>query len=215
MNCCKSSQCIGIEEVFDDRMAESDLKRYERRGPSKMTRRMLDALRSYSLKGGSLLDIGGGVGIIQHELVREDLAAIVNVDASPAYSHYARKEAERRGYAGLAEYHVGNFVDIAPTLSQADIVTLDRVICCYDDMTGLVNASMSRSKRLLGVIYPIDRWIFRVIFSTVNWVQKLLKRNYNMFAHRNADVESLIEKGGFKRKYYHRGFLWQVAVYEK
>lgn len=215
MNCCKSSQCLGIEEVFDDRMAESDLKRYRRKGPSKMTRRMLDALRRYELKGASLLDIGGGVGIIQHELAGEQLSAVINVDASPAYSQYAQREAQKRGYAGIAEYHIGNFVDIAPTLSQADVVTLDRVICCYDDMPGLLTSSLSRTKHLLGVIYPIDRWIFRAVFSAVNWIQNLLKRNYNMFAHRNAAVEALIAQGGFIRKYYHRGFLWQVAVYEK
>ena len=82
-------------------------------------------------------------------------------------------------------------------------------------MNGLVSASVAKSGQLFGVIYPIDRWIFRVVFSTVNLIQKALRRNYNMFAHRNAAVEAVIEQGGFERKYYHRGFLWQVALYEK
>jgi magnesium-protoporphyrin O-methyltransferase len=215
MNCCKSNQCLGIEEVFDTGMAESDLKRYTKKGPSKATRRLLEALRKYELRGESLMDIGGGIGIIQHELVQDEIKSVVNVDASPAYSEFAKREAVRRGYDDRAQYLVGDFVDLASDLEPADIVTLDRVICCYDDMEALVSASVKKSKRLLGVIYPIDRFIFRFVFAAVNFIQNLFNRNYNMFAHRNEEVEALIAAGGFNRKYYHRGFLWQVAVYEK
>ncbi len=215
MDCCKSRQCIGIEEVFDTKTAEDDLKRYKKKGPSKMTRLLLDQLRKHELKGASLMDVGGGVGIIQHELIGAEIGRVINVDASTAYSQFARREAEQRGYVDRAEYHIGDFVQIAPGLDPVDIVTLDRVICCYDDMTRLVVSSVNKAKWFFGVIYPIDRSLYRAAFGFANALLKLFKKNFNVFVHRNGAVEALIEADGFRRIYYKRGLFWQVALYEK
>jgi len=215
MNCCKSNQCIGIEQTFDTKTAESDLAEYLENGPSPQTRELLKAVRGFGIQGAVLMDVGGGVGIIQHEAAGLEAARIINVDASPSYSLVARREAERRGYHELAEYHVGDFVRIAQELDTADIVTLDRVICCYDDMPALVQAAAGRAGRVLAVVYPIDRWVIRLGVGIANAVQTLLRRPFHIFAHSNAAVEAIIEKAGFQRRYYRRGFFWQVAVYEK
>jgi hypothetical protein len=53
-------------------------------------------------------------------------------------------------------FQYGDFVALAPALSAADVVTLDRVICCYDDMPALVGRSAALAERLYGVVYPRD-----------------------------------------------------------
>ena len=215
MDCCKSSQCTGIEETFDAELAAEELEDYRSKGPNKETHAMLTGIRAQGVDGARLLDIGGGVGVIQHELARYGAASIVNVDASPAYSTVARQEAEGLGYAARAEYRVGNFVDIAPELAPADVVTLDRVICCYDDMPGLVSAAVAKARRVLGVVYPVDRWFIRFGMFVANGFQALMRRPFRIFAHRNAAVEAIIAAGGFERKFYRRELFWQVAVYAK
>lgn len=214
MSCCTSTQCQGIEEVFDAELADDELEEYRRDGPSKTTLRLLEAIRAQNGHARSLLDIGGGIGAIQHELA-PDLDAIVNVDASPAYSQAARSEAERRGYAERADYRVGDFVRLAPEIPGSDIVTLDRVLCCYDDMAGLVDAAAGKAQNILGLVYPVDRIVFRAGFAVINFVQRILRRPFRMFIHNSRAVDDRIRNAGFRPEFQHKSLIWQVVVYAK
>lgn len=113
-------QCVGLERLFNERTARRELKRYRRKGPVKSTRLLLELLKSSDLRGATLLDVGGGVGILQHELVAAGVQRTWDVDASTSYLAVARAEAERRGYADRAAYLHGDFVELAPQVSDAD-----------------------------------------------------------------------------------------------
>ncbi|MBI2171194.1 MAG: hypothetical protein HYU30_04125 [Chloroflexi bacterium] len=82
MNCC---QCQGIEDFFSSRLAARELKHYRKKGPWKTTTMLIEALKREGLSGATLLDIGGGVGAIQHELLKASAGSATNVDASTAY----------------------------------------------------------------------------------------------------------------------------------
>ena len=66
MGCC---QCQGIESMFDKKAAKRELKRYLKKGPSKTTIMLLDAVNKVGVQGLTFLDIGGGIGAIQHALL--------------------------------------------------------------------------------------------------------------------------------------------------
>jgi hypothetical protein len=66
MNCC---QCQGLETLFNEQYVTKELSRYRNKGPEKTTRLLIDALKAEGVQGMALLDIGGGVGVIQHELL--------------------------------------------------------------------------------------------------------------------------------------------------
>ena len=215
MQCCKSPQCIGIENVFDNGYASDDLKRYYKKGPSKQTQMLIDQAAQLDLSGGTLLDIGGGIGIIQHELAGQGLEKIISVDASAAFSQVCREEASRRGYASRAEHHVGNFVDLAAQLPPADIVTLDRVICCFDDMPALVQSSASKARRLYGLVFPVDSWYAKLARGAFNFYQAVLRKPFRLFTHSSRQVEELVLQAGFKPVQIRRGWIWQVRIYEK
>ncbi len=215
MNCCSNAQCKGIEQTFDDSVAIQDLKTYKKKGPSKTTRLLLTAIQTLGVKDASLLDIGGGIGAIQLEMLKAGVAQVTNVDASPAYSQTARKEAARLGWGDRVTYHVGNFVDIAPTLAPVDIVTLDRVICCYNDMPALVQASVSRAQRVYGVVFPKDVWWVKLGIGIFNRIQELLRNPFHIFAHPTKEIEAFVREKGFERVYTHRGVFWQVIVFAK
>lgn len=83
----------GIECSFDWQRARRDLKSYRKNGPAKSTRVLLDVLKSAGVEGKTLLDVGGGIGAIQHELVAADADCVVSVEAASAYVDLAQTEA--------------------------------------------------------------------------------------------------------------------------
>lgn len=213
MKCC--NQCDGLERMFDDALAREELADYRENGPEDTTRLLLDAIRARGVAGLTLLDIGGGVGTIQHELLRAGVERGVNVDASTAYLDAARGEAERLGLADRMTFHHGDFVALAPQIEAADIVTLDRVICCYPDMQALVSLSASRARRFYGVIFPHDHALYRLLQRVMNLYFRLTRNPYRFFVHPTQAVEALLTAQGFRRAYRQTTWFWQVMLYER
>lgn len=213
MNCC---QCQGIELTFDDKMARGELEDYREKGPSKGSKLLIETLKGEGVEGKSLLDIGGGIGAIQHELAAAGASSIVNVDASSSYLNVAREEAIRRGYAGMASYYHGDFVELAPQIEAADIVTLDAVICCYHDMAALVGLSAERARKLYALIFPYDVWYLKAIRPFGSVYFWLRQNPYRFFLHATDEVDALLRSKGLERKITRRvSLIFQMIVYER
>lgn len=213
MNCC---QCQGIEEVFDTKTAKNDLKRYHKKGPAQSTRFLLDWLKQLGETKLTLLDVGGGVGIIQHELLQAGVVeTAVHVDAASPYLRVSQKEARRLGHADRVTYQFGNFVDLAPRLETADIVTLDRVLCCYHDMPALVNAAAGHSDKYIGLVFPRDRLVFKWVVHLVNLIYRLSKNPFRIFIHPTKEIDTRLSQLGFQRILHKAKFFWQSMVYVK
>lgn len=212
MSCC---QCRGIETLFDERTARRDLRRYRRKGPLTTTRILLDALKREGVRGATLLDIGGGVGAISNELLRAGASGATVVDASPAYLQSAQEEAARQQHRDRIEYHQGDFVEVAPLIEAADIVTLDRVICCYDEMEALVSASARRAQRLYGLVYPRETWWNRLGVSLANIACRVGDTPFRVFVHPPDAVDRIIREAGLTRCFYRTTPIWQVVVYAR
>ena len=212
MNC---RQCQGIEEVFSEAYVTKELKRYRSHGADKTTRMLINALKADNIQGMTLLDIGGGVGAIQHELLAAGLRSATDIDASSAYLAAAKSEAQRRGYSERVTYQHGNFVDLAANLMSADIVTLDRVICCYHDMEKLVGLSVARAGKLYGVVYPRDTWWMKIGLATQNLIMWLIRNPFRTYVHPTQAVEAVISSNGFKRRFHRQTFAWQVAIFAR
>ena len=73
MSCC---QCQGIETQFDRKSVAKDLEHYRKKGPNKTTNMLIEALKAEGIEEMVLLDIGGGVGAIQHELLKPALVKL-------------------------------------------------------------------------------------------------------------------------------------------
>lgn len=207
------SQCQGIEHEFGEREARAQLRRYRRRGPSGTTRELIEVLVKLGVEGCSLLDIGGGVGAVQHGLLAAGAGGARSVDASRAYSEIAREESERRGLTDCIESTHGDFVALAESIAPADVVTLDRVLCCYHDVRTLVSASAARARRLYGLVYPRDVWWLRPAFALGNLILRLRRSSFRIFLHPTADVERLIAAEGLRPTYLRSHGMWQVAVF--
>jgi 2-polyprenyl-3-methyl-5-hydroxy-6-metoxy-1,4-benzoquinol methylase len=224
MDCC---QCKGIETLFNKKEARNNLKAYRKHGPAKTTRILLEALKNELAKPGkpgepgrgieatTLLDIGGGIGAIQHELLRASVERATSVEASAAFLKAAQEEAERQGHAERVSYYHANFVDIAPQIPAADIVTLDRVICCYHDMQALVGLSVAKASMLYGLVYPRDTWWMRAGVSISNLYFRIVRNPFRVYIHRPRAVDSLVRDTGLQERFYKTSGPWQVVVYAR
>lgn len=212
MNC---TQCQGIEELFSEEYVAKELKRYRKRGPDKTTRMLIEALKEEEVRGLTLLDIGGGLGAIQHEMLGVGVQSATDVEASTAYLNATKEETARRGYGDRVTYQHGNFVDLAENVPPADIVTLDRVICCFPDMQRLVGLSVARTGKLYGLVYPRFVWWTKVWLAIQNLFLSLSRSSFRSYLHPTEAVEALIRSHGFSRRSYQRTFVWQVVVYAR
>ena len=213
MSCC--GQCRGIESVFDEAVARRDLRRYRRKGVTGSTRRLITEITADGVAGLTFLDIGGGIGQLQHELMARGARGGTSVDASPAYQQAARSEAVRRGYTDRMRYIGGDFVACADSVEPAGIVTLDRVICCYPDMPALLGAAAPLAGRTLGIVFPRNTRLIRAGVAIVNLVQRLRRHPFRAYIHDPREVEAVLARHGLRRRILHEGFLWRVMVYAR
>lgn len=209
-NCCEIT-----DNAFTEEEARADLRNYRRSGPSKQTKLILEALRSLGLKNARLLDIGGGIGAIHHELLGNVALEATHVDASSAYLKEAEQEAVRRGHTEQVRFIHADFTDVASELPQADIVTLDRVVCCYPDFRRLLKTAANHSQRALAFTYPREVWYLRMGLKIINFFQRLRRDPFRVFLHPVAEMDALLKGEGFKRVSLRRLFVWEMALYQR
>jgi magnesium-protoporphyrin O-methyltransferase len=210
-DCCN----IDYDVHFDADEARGDLLRYRSKGPEGSTQRLIRLLVAEGVGGATLLDIGGGVGIVQLELLDAGVASSMDVDASRPYLSVAESEAAERGFKGRTAYRHGDFVALADEIEPADVVTLDRVICCYPDVDSLVSLSARHARRLYALVYPVDRWWTRAVGRVLNLITRLSRSDYRMHIHPAERVDRLIRDAGLERRHRHVGMVWQTAVYAR
>jgi tRNA1(Val) A37 N6-methylase TrmN6 len=215
MGCSRCSQCIGIEREFDNKLATKELQKYRNEGPIEKTRVLIDALRAEGISGATLLDIGGGIGAIQHELLKAGVSSCINVEVSQAYINAATEEARLQGHEDRITHLLGDFVDLAADIPQCDIVTLDRVICCYHDVKSLVEKSAVRARVLYGLVYPLNSWTARFAGFLENLSHRFHRSPFRFFVHPPEVVEEILHKEGFEQRFYQEAGMWQIVVYRR
>ena len=203
----------GCVNTFSTKDAEADLQRYRKDGPDATTRALIDAIRGEGIEGASLLDIGGGIGAIQLQLLAAGLERSSSVDASEAYIAVAREEAARRGFGDRATHRFGTLADVATEIDGADVVTLDRVVCCSSDLPALLGTAVDRARRMVGLVYPRPTWWNRAAAYAINAFGWLTRDATRWHLHPEAEIRGILERAGFERRDIDRTFVWQVALY--
>jgi magnesium-protoporphyrin O-methyltransferase len=206
--------------MFDARRARKDLRRYSRRGARGATRRLLDAVLASVRERGAAdfthLDIGGGVGVLQHELARDGAVHTTAVDASRPYLEVLRQAAAERGYEARQTRIEGDFTEVAGRVEPATVVTLDKVICCYPDMVALVRASARKATALYGIVVPRDTAWVRVAVGLANWfLRRPLGRQFQAFAHSHRAIDRVCAEEGLHLFRDDSGLWWCVRLYQR
>lgn len=214
MACC--TRPCPAATLFSTRIARRELKRWRRKGPDKLTRRLVEAVLRCDLPAEpTLLDVGGGVGAIHHELLDRGFVRAAHVDASAAYVAAAREEADRLGHGDRVAFWVGDFPALAETVPQADVVTLHRVVCCDPDYRGMLQAAAGRARRVVAFSYPRPLIGVRVVIAIINFSLRLLRSAFRVHAHPPHAMSAVLEHAGFRRVFGGGSWLWAVDVFER
>ena len=209
-NCCEME-----DNTFGADEAKANLRDYRKRGPAKQTKLILEAVRSLGLQDASLLDVGGGIGAIHHELLKDMASEAMHVDASSAYLKIANEEAQRQGHSERVKFIHADFTDVVDELPQVDVVTLDRVVCCYPDFRSLLKAAASKSRKAIALTYPRETWWLKMGIAVVNFFQKLRKDPFRGFVHPVVEMEALLNGEGLRRVSTRRLFVWEMSLYRR
>ena len=213
MVCC-TGYCAA-EAQFNHKVAERDLRRYRRRGADATTRLLLAELRRRPLEGRHLLDVGGGIGVISGELSDARVASAVTVEASPAYLEVAQREVRPKYGSRPTQFVLGDFAVIAGTLPDADVVTLDRVVCCYPDPEALLGAAAAKTRQVLAFTYPRDRWYVRTMFAFGNFWLRLTGKKFRAFVHGPEQMAAVLEAAGLVRATQRKTLVWMLDLYQR
>jgi 2-polyprenyl-3-methyl-5-hydroxy-6-metoxy-1,4-benzoquinol methylase len=206
--CCDPRGC---NDMFGPRFARHLASRYRKRGLDKTAARMVAYVVDRGLDGASVLEIGGGVGAIQLELLGQGASRTTNLELVDAYDTDATNLAEK---AGMRDRMTRSQVDIAATPGEVethDIVVLHRVVCCYPDYERLLTAAADHAKRLLVFSYPPRNWATRTLTRLENVGFRLRGKSFRTFAHSPAAMVAVAEGRGMHTEYSYRGPVWQVV----
>lgn len=216
MGGCCGGGIPACDHVFDERTARDDLRALRRDGPPWATRTLIEALADgLSLEGLSVVDIGAGVGAVHLALLERGAGSAVDLDGSAAYVSAARDEADRRGVGDRVRYLLGDATALAADLEPADIVALDRVVCCYPDAPALMATAARLARRRVGFVYPRDTWWARAGVTIANPLLFWRSAGYRMRVHPAAAVTAPLAAAGLTLRRRVEGRLWRVETWER
>ncbi len=211
-DCCTPK---GYRQIFSEKSARAEAKRFRRRGLDRTSRRIADLLKAQQVAGRTLLEVGGGVGAIEIELIRAGIARAVNVELTPTYEEAAGELLQEAGLADRVERRVMDFAESGGEVEAADFVVMNRVICCYPDMPKLAAAAAERARKALVLSFPNSRWWTRVGLAVVNFGFRVFRVQFHVFTHPPELILETVERHGFTTRYNRRGLLWQMAALER
>lgn len=212
MGCCETEV---LDQQFGVRRAAADIRRYRRRGPLPTAQIMLRGLEANLPPGATLLDIGGGVGVLHHELLDRGVSRAWEVEPSAAFILAAAEEAERRGHTGRVEFINADVRRVADSLPVVDVVTMDRVVCCDPDYEGLLPVALGKAQQLFAYSYPRAHWGIRAVTAAQNAVRALRGTRFRVFVHSPDRMEAVVRAAGFDRIFQARSAVWYAGVYTR
>lgn len=211
-DCCTPQ---GYRTIFSEKSAVKQARRYRRKGLDGTSRRIFDLVKKRGVEGKTLLEVGGGIGAIEIELLKAGMAKAVNVELATTYEAAAGDLLGQVGLAGRVERKVMDFTEAREEVGTADVVVMNRVICCYPDMPKLVGAAAQHAKDVVVMSFPNDRWWSQLGLSFGNFLFGLFRIQFRVFWHPPDNILAAVEQHGFRTTFNERGFLWQVAALEK
>jgi len=155
-----------------------------------------------------VLEVGGGVGAVPLELLRAGGTRATVVEMSSAYDEQARRLAERAGLAGRVTRRTGDFAT-ARDIPAADIVVLNRVVCCDPDGPRLTGAAAGHARSLLVMTYPRTGWWTRLAVGGVNLVERMRRHAFRVYVHPPASIMAAATAEGLEPDALHRGLFWE------
>jgi len=176
---------------------------------------MLAAASEPGLEGARVLEIGGGVGALQAELLGAGAEQGEVVELVAAYEPYALELARERGLEGRTSFRVVDVLEEPEAVEPADVVLLNRVVCCSPDGVELAGRAAALSRRTLVLSFPRDALWVRVGIRVVNAGLAAFGRSFRVFAHPRRALVAAAEAEGLSLAVGWHGAAWELAAFRR
>ena len=175
------------------------LENYKKKGLGDTSTAIADELAARGLAGSTVLEIGCGTGALLLELLRRGAVSATGVDLSPKMIQLANALAGESGQSNSISFEVGD--GAVKGLASSDIVILDAVLCCYPDVTALVENSSSVASKYYAFAVPDDRrFAVRVLKPLLPLQWFFMRRGgFKFFIHPTLTICKLLEARGFRQ----------------
>jgi SAM-dependent methyltransferase len=207
--CCNPTD---YRRLFSSKQARRDARRFRRRGLRGTSRDLVEL--ACDVHAASVLDVGGGVGAIELELLAAGAERATNVELSGGYEDTATALIAERGVEARVERRVGDFV--TAELEPHDVVVLHRVVCCYPDVDTLVGTAADHARHVLLLTYPQDGPVVRLAFRAINVWLRLSGCGFRTYVHRPERIAAVAAEHGLQlERSRRRGRGWESAAYRR
>jgi SAM-dependent methyltransferase len=198
--------------MFSAKQARLDARRYRERGLGGTSRRLVELAGDVS--GESVLEVGGGVGAIELDLLAAGADRATNVEISGEYEEAAAELLAERKLIERVDRRVADFVN--EPVEPHDVVVMHRVVCCYPDVDRLVGIAAASTRRRLLLTYPRERPWTRVGIAAINLFMRISGSDFRAFVHPVARITAAAQREGLALERRERpGLIWENAAYER
>ena len=205
----------GQEELFKERFARRVARRYRRKGPDPMARSLSRRASVHGIEGATVLEIGGGVGQVLLELLKSGASRGEVVELVPAYEEHALALAREAGVAERVSFRTADLLADPDARRPADVVVLNKVVCCTPDGVELAGVAASLAGRTLALSFPRDVVWSRAFFGALNLALRLARRRFRVFVHPPDALRAAIEADGLTLASERDGPLFRIAAFER
>lgn len=205
----------GQEELFGQRSAAHDARKYRRKGADPMARSLARRAGARGVDGATVLEIGGGIGQVLLELLRAGAASGEVVELLPDYEPHVHELARQAGVADRVSFRTADLVADPASGHPADLVVLNKVVCCTPDGVELAGIAASLACRTLVLSHPRDAWWVRSGLAAVNLVFRLRRRRFRVYLHAPSALRSAVEAHGLARASQRDGPLFRIVAFER
>jgi magnesium-protoporphyrin O-methyltransferase len=176
---------------------------------------MIASVSVGALDGMRVLEVGGGIGGVQAELLAIGADRGEVVELVPAYEPYARELARETGLEGRTSFRILDILEEPDAVEPADIVVLNRVVCCSPDGVDLAAAAARLTRQTLVLSFPRDVIWVRAGISLLNASLRLRRSPFRAYVHRPNALFAAANSAGLRVAEGSHGAFWQWAALER
>lgn len=214
-NCCPHPSASESTGKFFSKRSKRYARPFRKGKLEKIQHLLIDGIKNESLEGKTVLDIGSGVGKLHLTLLQYGAASATGIDMSEEMLAHAKSFAQKRGVESKVSYRQGDFMSMTDRVDSADITILDKVICCYDDLDGLIAASAEKTKSHYALTFPANNFWTKAIFKAEILISTIFRSDFRPYWHDWDRVSELLIGFGFTLKYSRSTLLWQAMVFSR
>ena len=199
--------------MFKPRIARRSLEQYRKKGHGELEKRIVAAASEGGLAGARVLEIGGGIGTIQSELLEAGAERGEVVELVSAWEPYARDLARDKGLEERTSFRVADVLEDPGGVERADVVVMNRVVCCSPDGVQLAGVAARLAARRLVLSFPRDVFWVRAGVGVVNAGLRVAGRSFRVFAHPRDALLGAAQAEGLGLAATGRNGPWEFAAF--